>query len=47
MNGTIFDATSAILLKPPKITNDTIKAITIPIVRFKLNDCSISNDFAK
>ena len=45
MNGTIFDATSAILLKPPKITDDTRIAIIIPMIRFRLNDCSISNDF--
>ena len=45
MNGTIFDATSAILLKPPKITEDTRIAMIIPIIKFKLNDCSILNDF--
>ena len=45
MKGTIFEATSAILLKPPNITIETVIAIIIPIVRFKLNDCSKLNDF--
>ena len=45
MKGTIFEATSAILLNPPKITIDTMIAIIIPMIRFKLNDCSKLNDF--
>ena len=33
INGTILEATSAIRCRPPKITTDTIKAITIPMVK--------------
>ena len=39
-DGTILDATSAILLNPPKITIDTSSAITIPIDKLRLKDCT-------